>query len=216
MAYELSYRERVKTSRLIVRSGGALGVHWRTSMVLVLTLVLTASASIAESHEQDLLCQINTCDRDPLIEVVKRQEVGRIKFYAISPKGRMASGVKLRGSLRLVMYNRPINNVGENPQYLDYDEVWVTKVYADMDFNNRRSRADELADESYDYWKTGNFVVTLVYSAADLMYVPMTLLRGDKPSPQEEFTYKKIDGEWFVLDSLWDRVWFDAAVEELN
>ena len=95
--------------------------------------------------------------------------------------------------------------------------MWVTKVYADMDFNNRRSRADELADVSYDYWKAGNFVVTLVYSAADLTYVPMTLLLKDgKPSPQEEFTYKEIDGEWFVLESIWDRVWFDAAVVELN
>jgi len=45
---------------------------------------------------------------------------------------------------------------------------------------------------------------------------PMTLLRGEKPSPQEEFTYKEIDGEWFVLESIWDRVWFDAAVVELN
>ena len=188
----------------------------RTSMGLVLTLVLTTSASMAESPEQDLLCRIHTCDPDPLIDVVKRQEVGRIKFYTISPKGRMGKGIRLRGTSGLIMYNRPINNVGENPQYLDYDEVEVMKVYADMDFTNRRSGADELADVSYTYWKAGDFVVILVYAAADLQYVPTTLRRGEKPSPQEEFTYKEIDGEWYVLESIWDRVWFDAAVEELN
>ncbi len=149
------------------------------STVLVLTFVLTTSASVAESPEQDLLCRIHTCDPDPLIDVVKRQEVGRIKFYTISPKGRMAKGIQLRGTSGLIMYNRPINNVGDNPQYLDYDEVEVMKVYADMDFNNRRSGADELADVSYTYWKTGNFKVILVYAFADLLYVPMTLLRGD-------------------------------------
>ncbi len=68
------------------------------STVLVLTFVLTTSASVAESPEQDLLCRIHTCDPDPLIDVVKRQEVGRIKFYTISPKGRMAKGIQLRGA----------------------------------------------------------------------------------------------------------------------
>jgi len=206
----------VKTSRLIVQKRRVLAAYWRASIVLVLTLVLTVTASIGASHEQELLCRINSCDPDPLIDVVKRKELGRIKFYTISPKGRMARGFKLRGSSKLIMYNRPINKVSENPQYLDHDEVWVTKQYSDMDFNNRRSRADELANVTYDYWKSGVFLVTLVYSAADLMYVPLTLLRGEEPSPQEEFVYKKFDGEWFVLNSVWDRVWFDAAVKELN
>lgn len=191
-------------------------VDWMTSTVLVVILVLTASTVRAESHEQDLWCQIDYCAADPFTEVVKRKEVNQVKFYAISPRGRMAQGFKTSGSSGLIMYNRPINNVSEEPQYLDFDEVWVTKLYADMDFNNRRSSADQLANVSYNYWKAGAFVVALVYSAADVMYVPLTLLRGEKPSPQEEVTYKKIDGEWFVLGSLWDRVWFDAAVKELE
>ena len=95
-----------------------------------------------------------------------------------------------------------------NPLKCEYDEIWVEQAYADT-----RS----VADVAYTYWKDDHFQVAIVCAAADLRYVPWTVLSKDgKPSELEIFLYRLIDGEWFVLDHVSDRVWFDDAVKSLD
>ena len=125
------------------------------------------------------------------------------------------------------MFFRPgtafgLNRFSLNPQYPDpkdvsFDEIWIEHDFADMDSDNLRTARDELASVNFTYWSDGRFLLSLSYAAADVKYVPSAVLSDSKEAPPlESCVYQKIKGEWFVLDSVQDRFWFESAVKELK
>ena len=110
------------------------------------------------------------------------------------------------------MFFRPGNQVQSRQISRDYDEVWTETLVADMDFNNRRSLRDEISDVTYVYWNRGEFVVALNYAAGKSSSVPGSVRRGSVRS-RERFLYRRVGNEWFVLDTVFDRKWFDVAAK---
>jgi hypothetical protein len=108
------------------------------------------------------------------------------------------------------MYFRPGNLPSQAATTIVFDEVWTTESYVDTDLNKRRSRSDALAEVSYAYWKDGRFVLALHYASADPQLMPVRVLSSTaSPSEIDKFTYKQISGNWFILDSIDDRVSFE-------
>ncbi|MDA2933331.1 hypothetical protein MYX82_03200 [Acidobacteria bacterium AH-259-D05] len=167
--------------------------------------------------EAAILCEIWSCGSDPMSEFTKEKKAGQINYFGFSPRGEMIPGQKLGGYWGLAMYYRPHTQPNARPHEAEYKEVWVERLYADMDFDNKRSTKEPLAGISYAYWKDGRFIFSLVYFAADVLKVPLALMLKDgNPTELERFAYKRINGEWFVLTHVADREWFEAAARELG
>lgn len=187
--------------------------------------------------EKQLWCRLFSCTPDifSVVQKVKRQ--GEVEYYEFSPRGGVGQGINARGAAALVMYFRPGVRAADQPKRIAYDEVWVEKQYADMDHNNKLSKADKIAGVTYIYWNSDRFALYLTYGAANLLNVPFSLIdRTQKPSPLERFTYRSLNnvgfvrdmrdwneiqrvldkGEWCVLDNIGDRRWFEAAIAQLK
>ena len=177
-------------------------------LVFSFFLVATINSKAQGQSERNLYCRIFSCGEDAFHKITKITEAGTIEYFAFSPRG--FPGFPGRAVVALEMYYRPggTTTPDPNPLKCEYDEIWVEQAYADT-----RS----VADVAYTYWKDDHFQVAIVCAAADLRYVPWTVLSKDgKPSELEIFLYRLIDGEWFVLDHVSDRVWFDDAVKSLD
>ena len=193
-------------------------------MLIALTLTLsstqTATGAQLLSKEQQAWCRMFTCTPDALTFRIKEKKAGNVTYFPIE------GGVYRPGG-------RPVGSL----QHLAYDEVWIEWVFADMDFDNRLSQRDRLADISYAYWKGGAFVLSLTFAAADPRYVPRNLTeRGREPSQLERFLYQRMNGigpattmkipagvraavgieEWFVVDRIMDRTWFETEAATLK
>jgi len=187
--------------------------------------------------ERELLCIIFSCKPNPFVQVTKTKQRGQFEYYEFS-RGNPAPEIATKsGNLQFEMYNREYSKPVEPPKSIEYDESWCEKVYADMDANNRLSKADKIADLTSTYWKNNSFLLSITYSAADLLKVPFSVIQRDgKPTPFERFAYLSLNkislvrdmrdwgdiqrvldnGEWLVVDSIRDRLWFDKAVSELR
>ena len=76
---------------------------------------------------------------------------------------------------------------------------------------------DGLADVTYTYWNDKRFVLCITYAAADIQYVPSHIMAKDgRASATERFIFRSINGEWFTVDCIGDRLWFEVAVSELK
>ena len=168
-----------------------------------------------DSPEQKGLCRISTCDTDSMHKREIRNDICDVSYYQFLPRGRLTPRIKFPTK---EMFFRPgkafgisdfsLNKPGNDPIRSDCDEVWIETSYV-----NPR----EVVDITYTYWKHGEFVVSLSFAAADLSFLPTELLSNPgNDSDLVNFVYRQMKGEWFVLDSVRDRIWFKDEVSGLD
>jgi hypothetical protein len=166
--------------------------------------------------EKELYCRIYSCKPDPSVNQTKKMDNGRIQYFEFLPRGLIVRGLPLKGAMLYEMFNREITKPGNEPKTVEYDEIWFEEVYADLNMD-KKLIPSELSDVCYTYWKNDHFVLYINYACANAAYVPLSVkINEGKPSAIEQFSYSNIKGEWFVVDSIGDRLWFEEAVSELE